>query len=430
MNLQALKEAGERLKTGGGGKDGFFSTKILTEEGVPIRLLPEPAILNGIFYFEVVKYWMNVNGKRTSVICSSTFGKDSVIQAEIDEAKSSDDDELLSIVNDVSVKTGLIRQPEFWMAALQLEYKTSKSGELEKIIVVDDRAKVFQCGKQTLLHEMVKVATSRKALAPTKGAVDGIADRVTGSNMLLSKTGKDKLTRYACVLDENCEMDKKYYLNIPNVYEIAKAQCHTMAWQRAAVRNHLYGEPIPAEVQAKEDARYEKAKEALKSLEAAAPAPKPKKAAVHEEEEEAPAPKKKAVPPPPAKKPKAVIEDDDDDLEDEEEAPAPKPKKKQVVLDDEDEEEETIVVPASKKAKKSAIIDDEDEEEDAPAPKKAVAKKKAAPIEDDDDDLEDEDDAPAPVVKKKSATPAAPAKKAAAPKRSILDDVDDLDEDE
>lgn len=462
MNLQALKEAGEKLKQGNAG-EGFFSTKVLTEEGVPIRLLPEPAVLNGIFYFPVTKFWMNVNGKRTSVICSSTFGKKSIMQEEIDEAKLSDDEDVQNILADSNPqsKTALIKQEEFWMAALLLDYKTNRNNEIEKIIVVDDCAKVFQCGKATLLHEMVKVATSRKALAPTKGATDGIADRVLGSNMLLSKTGKEKATRYACVLDEQCEMDAKYYTNIPNVYEIAKAQCKNLSWQQAAIRNHIYGEPIPADVQAKEDARAEKAKATLKALfEAPTPVAKKKTAApVDDDEDEAPKPKKKATAvldddddetPVPAKKKKAAVVDDEED-----DAPVPAKKKKAAVVEDDDEDElptpkKKAVPPPPPAKKKAAVVDEDDldEDDEEPLPKKAVAKKKAAPIDEEDededeapvpvakkkakppvDDLDEEDDdAPAPV-KKKAAAPAAPAsKKAAAPKKSILDMLDDDDE--
>lgn len=418
MNLQALKAAAEQLKTGGGA-EGFFSTKILTEEGVPIRLLPEPPILAGIPYYKVVKYWMTVNGKRTTVICCSSFPgpdgkmKPSIIEQEINEARDSDDADVQSVINDTGTQTNISRDEEFWMAALQLQYDVKDDGSL-KIKVVDGRAKVFQCSKATLVDQIIKAITSGKAVRAYGGdkTPDGCADRVKGLNVLCSKTGSGKLTRYAAVLDEQCEMDPKYYINIPNVYEIAKAQMPNPSWQQAAIRNHIYGEPIPDDIQAKEDARKEKVKllfkaqeaEAAKAL-AALPVAKKKSAApVEEDEEETPkatAPKKSAAP---TKKAAPIDDDLEEDLVEEEE-PA-------------EEEEDETPAPVSKKAVKKAAPIDLDEDE---LPVKSVAKKKAQPIDEDP-----EEDAPKPVASKKAAIPPPPAsKKATPPKRTLLDLLED-----
>lgn len=443
MDLQALKAAQERLKAGGGdASEGFMKTKELTAEGIPFRLLPEPTVLGGIFYFPVIKYWLMVNGKRASLICSSTFGKKSVIQEEIDAARELDDEDVNAILDNPDTLTNIKCEEEMWMAGLKLEYKLDKGGNIVSVKVVDNVAKIFQCAKATLVSEMVKVATSAKALRLSKGAPDGIADRVNGSNLLLCRTGVKKLTRYTAVLDEQMEMEEKWYADIPNVYETAKNQMKTMAYQRAAIRNCLYGEEIPKEVQAKEDARATAAKEAYKTLKAAAEASVPKKKAkpvTDDEEEEAPTPKKKAL---------RVMDEDDED-----ETPAPKkkanvapmPKKKATPIedDDDDTDEDDAPPPAKKGAtKKAASIVDEDDD-DAPIPVKKAAKKQAAVVDEEDEDEppvpvkkakkpaltddDEEDDEPATVAKKKATVP---AKKAAPAKKSILDSLDDLDDEE
>ncbi len=411
MNIAALNEHQKKLAEAGG-SEGFLSTKDIGPDGLIVRLMPDPPQLEGLFYFPVVKYWMMVNGKVSSVICCSTFpGKDgkpkpSVIQAEIDEAMASEDEDVQATLHTVNPKTGmqiLKMEEEFWMEVLQVEYKLDANNEIESIIIVGNRVKTFQTSKITLIREMAKHITSRVAVSNSKKALDGPLDRVNGSNLLLTKTGTAKETRYFAALEACGEMPKKFYTNIPNVYEIVQEQMKNPSWQRAAIRNFLYGEAIPADVQAKEDARAAKVKAEGEAKRNEVPK---KKVAGEEAEEEAPAPKpKKAATP--VKKAAPVEEPDEDYLEAEEV-----------------EEEETP--PPTKKAatKKPALLDDDDDL-DAPTPVKKSAPKKAAVIEE-DDELEEEE---APKPKKKSPPPPpTPAKKAAAPKRSILDELEDEDE--
>ena len=438
MNIESLKKVKESLddRSKGG---GFLSQRDIKGEMV-VRLLPEPAVLDGMFHVEVSKYWLA--GK--PIICQSTFGKKSVIQEEIDEAKTSDDEDLVALASNTENKTGVSLKKEVWMALLQLEYKLAKDQSIESAIVVDGKAKVFACGPM-LLSDMIKAVTSRKAIQNAKGSKLYAADPVTGTNIILSRTGTTKNdTKYAAALDECMEMEAKYYVDIPNVYEIAKSQCSNASFQRATIRQYLYGEPIPAEVAAKEGKRAEAAKAAL-NIHTAAPADEdaPKKKKVVAEEEEAPVAKKKKTvivdededetPAPKKAAKKAIIEDEDDEDtppvkavakkkaiieedEDEDEAPAKPVAKKKAIVPDEEDEDEPVAKP-----KKKAVVLGEDED-DLPIPKKSAAKKSI--IED-----EDEDDAPAPVIKKKSAIPPPPPAKKAVAKKSILDDIDDLDED-
>lgn len=419
MNIAALKDVKKGLDEKTGSK-GFLNTKDLTPDGVLFRLLPPPAIMNGIPHLPVFEWWFPVNGKQTRVIDVCTFkdvdghNKPSVIEAEIEEAygfEDADVNEVLEALNPNTRRKILTKQESAWMAGLQLEYQYGKDGdEVTGVTVVDGVAKVFQCGKPTLLSDIIGIITSPQAARRCKGLEDGIADRVKGSNFLLCKEGKGLLTKYKAVLDDEFEMDSKWFRNVPNVYETAKAQCANASWQRAAIRNYLYGEAIPADVQAKEDARIEKAKAAYTAAQQAnaaeAPAAKPKKKAVAEDEDEAPAAK--------APKKKAVADEDEDD------APAPKKSAAKKPVADIDEDDEPAPV---KKAKKPVAEPEPEEDEDDVPPAKKAPTKKPASI-----DLEDEDDdAPAPVIKKKSPPPP-PAKKAAPVKRTVLDDLD-LDED-
>lgn len=429
MDINALKRAKEKIdsKTG---SEGFLNQKSITAETV-VRLLPPSPLLEGMFHMEVIKWW--IGGK--SIICASTFGKKSVIEEELLAAKQSEDEDIQALANNTDSKTGVSKKVEFWMALLQLEYQLNKKEEIVGVNVVDDQAKILQCGS-TLLSSMIKVATSRKAITAAQGSEDGIADRENGSNIILSKQGTKLNTKYDAALDESMEMPAKYYIDIPDAYNICKDQMKTASYQRAFIRQYLYGEPIPAEVEQKEKDRVEALKASRQSA-AAAPVAKKKKAAPvaeEEDEDETPAPKKKAAAPAPTtKKKKDILLDDDDD----EDAPPAKPaakKKAAAIVEDEDEDEDLPPV-KKKKLGKPAIADDDDEDEEPPV---KPAKKKAAIVDDDDEDEEpvpkkkakpaiadDDDDDDAPPVSKKAVAP-----KKTATKKTIIDEIDDLDDDD
>ncbi len=445
MDINALKRTKEKLdeKTG---SDGFFNQKNIGTETV-VRLLPPSPQLEGLFHMEVKKYW--IAGK--SYICQSTFGKKSIFQEELDKAKASEDDDLIALATNTDNKTGVSAKTEFWMTLLHIEYKLNKNEQITGYTVIDDKAKVMQCGSQ-LLSSMIKVATSRKAITAAQGAEDGIADRENGSNMILSKAGKALNTKYDAALDESMEIDSKYYLDIPDVFAIARAQMKNGSYQRAIIRQYLYGEDIPKEVQAKEDARMAEVKEAYKQK--AAPIKKKtvaddddepvvkKKKVAADDDDDVPAKKKKVVADDddvPVKKKKVVADDDDEPIvkkkkvvtDDDDDPPV---KKKKVVADDDDD-------PPVKKKK---VVDDDDD--DAPvAKKKAITsdqKKKILTSDDDDDEPvvkkkkvvdDDDDDPPAKKTAKKKVVDDdddPPAKKTAGKKKNILDDVDDDDLDD
>jgi len=398
MDLNALKKKQQQLDSRSG-SDGFLSRKDLTADGMVVRLVPPSPQLDGMFHLEVKKYWFPTpDGKKQGIICVSTFGKDSVIEEELAMANESEDEELLELVQEVKL------QSENWMGVLQLVYKKDRNDNVIGVEVVDGHGKILQV-PNTCLNAIIKLATNKMALKePTKhGSTDGIADREYGSNMLLSKTGKALSTKYDAALDEQMEIEEKYYRDLPDVYTVAKNQMKSVSMQRALIREYLYGEAIPKAVKAKEDARVE----ALKASRPSTVKKKPTAASDDDDDEdEAPAPKKKA-----AKKP--VEEDEDEDDE-----PAPVKKKSKKPVDEDDEDEAPPFKPVGKK--KAAILldaDDDDDDYEVPATKKGKKQ-----LEEDDDDDE-------PIPAKKKATPPAPAKKAAPKKKTIVDEDDDEEED-
>lgn len=372
MDMEALNDLDAELSKKGESKDLFFSQKLITEE-TPIRLLPPLPHMNGIPYMKVIRWWID----KKPFISHSTFGKADVIQLAVDEALRTDprtkkyvDPDAAELAND---KERIKKSVEYWMPILLLEYKM-KGKNVVDCKVEDGYAKILQCGPQ-LMKRINKVVTSRAAQNNTE---DGICDRVKGMNILLSKTGKKMSTEYDASIGEAWEFDQKFYEDIPNMAEIAKSQIKLHKYLTAFARQYLFGEEIPDEVEAAEVERAkvqkEKYAEAMKEKERA-------RDNEEEEPEDEPQPKKAA-----SKK-----------------APAP------------DEEED----PAPKKTAKKKPVDDDlpfDEDEEA-KPAKKMATKKVIP----DDDLDLEDDVDEKPVAKKSA----PAKTT---KKTVLDDLDDLDD--
>jgi hypothetical protein len=422
MDLAALAVAQKKMAAKG--SEGFLNQKDLTEEGLIVRLLPEPPEMDGIPYMEVQNRWV---GGKTKFVDPSTFGEPSVIDEEIamaiQKAKDENDADLMTLATDTT-KDGVSASAENWIALLHLEYKTKKD-EIVGYTVVDNTPKILACRTQ-LLSAILKIASSKKA-ARIKSP-DKIADRMQGINMLIAKTGTGMKTKYSADEDEQMEIDERWYEDVPNVMEVARQQMALPTFQRASIRLYLYGTPIPAKVQAKEDARKEAVK-AANALRKASIGGKSKAAVEDDDEEDDAPPSKKTVTKTvatAAKKKAAPVEDDEEDEDDE---PAPKKiAKKPAAPVDEDEDDEDDTPPAKKPApvaKKTMKLDADGD----PLPPPSKAGKKVASVDLDDED--DEDDAPPPPpppAKKSAKTATPPAKKPAA--KIDLDDDDDDDEDE
>lgn len=369
IKLDALKAVDKQLKKeGGGGSSLLFKSKDLGEEQL-VRLAPVPVELNGVFALKVKRYWIN----NKPVIALSTFKKEGrplkdVIADEVEMARADGDSDVLAILEDED------RFKEETMYLCGLFLLEEKSGG--RLIVVDNMCKIMEMGVM-LYTRMNKLCMSRLV---QNGTEEGIADRELGYNMVLSKTGKKMTTKYDAQLAEQYKMPAALYQNIPNVYEYAKASAHTAAYSRALIRELLYGEEIPDELDDADEKRKTKLKEYFKQYRPVASAkPATKDADEEEDDEEEETPKKKAIgsrPAPPKKKPR---EEEYEDADEEEEAPVvkKKPVKKVVEEDDEDLEwdvDEALAKAAKKTGKKVVQEeDDEDLEEEAPKPKKKAA---------------------------------------------------------
>jgi chemotaxis protein histidine kinase CheA len=299
MDLNAIRKMQQESESNS--DSDFLYTKEITEEGIDIRIMPPSPRMAGVPCVKVVRYWIN----KKPYICPSTFGRPSVIKEEIEEAKNDGDPELLDLCED---KNMLDTKTEYWWAVLHLD--AYKDGEQrEKPIIIGDKVKIFPTGPM-IKTALLKVILSKHAQNGTK---DGIADRVKGFNVTVSKSGKGKNTEYAAEKWPNAQiMPKHLYENIPDVVKVIEDSIKSDEYLRSVIRNYLYGEEILDEEKAKTKAKKAETKKLTK----------PVKQVVEEEEEEEEEYEEELD--------EEVDTDEEEEEQEEEEEVKPTPKKKPV----------------------------------------------------------------------------------------------------
>lgn len=262
MDLNALRKIQEESETQADGD--FLFTKEITKEGIDVRIMPPSPRMAGVPFVKVTRYWIN----QKPYISADTFGKDCVIQEEINEAKADGDPELLDLVED---KKLLDKKYEYWWAVLHLDAWKENGDKRVKPVVIGDKIKILPCGPM-IKEALIKIILSKQAQNGTK---EGLADRVKGWNVILSKSGTGKNTEYAAEKwDTPQVMPEKFYDNPICVVTMIEGLIKSDDYLRGVIRNYLYGEDMPSE----EDEKKKKKPQAKKTV--------AKKQEVEEEEEE------------------------------------------------------------------------------------------------------------------------------------------------
>ena len=232
MDLGALKDVQKGLISKTEGGDLIFYAKNIGEE-TDVRLLPNFANMNGLYFLETIVWW--IGGKK--YLSPETWGEACPMQDLADEARESGDEDLIALLED---KDKCKKSSEFIMPILLL--KPTYDGEvIIDFSIVDGKAKILSCGPM-LMKRMNKIVTSRQV---QNGTPDGIADRVKGYNLILSKTGKALKTEYDAVLGDQWEFDEKFYKTYPNVVDLSKKQQRPDEYLEGVMANYLYGDPMP-----------------------------------------------------------------------------------------------------------------------------------------------------------------------------------------
>jgi hypothetical protein len=249
LNIAALNNAKEDLKKRGGSKMWIQSSKI--EDPIDVRIMDPLPQMNGIYYIEVPLWW--VDGVR--VISPRLFGKGErdVIQVAIDEAKSSNDPDLSKLLNAVNEhKMAKIQyKSEFWIPVAKFNWVsvsnviqgiTGQDGKIDPELVgnyvEDGKWKILVTGV-TLLQAINEIATKRNGHLMT--------ERLTGFNLIISKTGEQRKTKYFAQKDEVYPMPAKMYdpANMLDPFELAQSMMVTDEYADMVIGKYLYGEELP-----------------------------------------------------------------------------------------------------------------------------------------------------------------------------------------
>lgn len=240
MDIKKLREMQKGIEKKAGGNDDLFlySGKLTDETNV--RLMPEPEDMNGVYFVEQEGWWV----KGTFYPVNTENGGDDIIQLEIDAArglKDADVDALLDAKNNGMAV--IKKETRYLLAILLLDVKYDENDVLQSVDIVDDKVKVL-VAKPTLLREINAIVGNKQYQNQTK---HGIADRVKGWNLVLSKTGSGINTEYGAIgWTQQTEMPEKYYNpeTMPHVGKIAQKQKKEDAYLSSVIRNYMYGEAI------------------------------------------------------------------------------------------------------------------------------------------------------------------------------------------
>lgn len=240
LDIKKLRAMSKDLTKKAGGGDGllWYANKLGEEDNA--RILPPPEEANGVYFVEQAGWW--ISGKFYVTNDTEILGGEDVIEQEIELAKNSEDEDIIALVNKKKNGMPLIKKEyRSLVPVLQLDVIYDDDDELVECKVVDARLLV---AKPTLLDSIHKVVTHRQYQNKT---FHGIADRVKGSNIILSKTGTGKETKYSSMgWNSQMEMDEKWYdaKKIPNAFEYTRKYAKTDEVLRSIIRNYLYGEAI------------------------------------------------------------------------------------------------------------------------------------------------------------------------------------------
>ncbi|MCB9047643.1 MAG: hypothetical protein H6550_16030 [Chitinophagales bacterium] len=333
IDMSLLAESEKQLDKERGGNSNFLRQKEI-DGSMIFRFAPPPLSLNGLPWLVVTRYWI----KKTPIISLHTFDKPCVIEQELTEAVQSGDAKAARIAHDDKI---IRKESILWMGGVVM------AEQADGTLVPTDDAKILEFNSVGLRKDISSIIGSRWG---RNGTELGIFDTVEGVNVeLLRKTskradGKDQVEYSANVIDKSA-VDESVFNSLPDLYELAKLFTPCADYQRAFIREVLYGEEIPAAVIEKENQFKAKKQAAVKERQAAkqaeTPAPAPAKATANRASSAA-----------------DDFEDNDElpfDMEDE--APAPPPAKKAPATGN-------VRKPATRKVNVAAAIKDEAEAAD------------------------------------------------------------------
>lgn len=269
LDIKALEKAQQDLeKRTSGSKNWIQLSKI--DGSIDVRIMDPLPSMNGIYYVEVPVWWID----SVRVISPKLFGpaERDTIKDVIDEAKKANDPDIIKLLNAKGDKgLGKIQyKPEFWVPVLKFNWEFDGNGGIKGIydkdggfdtnliknFIEDGKWKIASMGIMAL-KAINEIATKRLGGLMT--------DPVKGFNIVLTKAGKDRETKYTAVKMDSVPMPAEFYTPelMIDPFEIAQSLMFTDDYMDKVIGKYLYGEDCPEKTDS--DYAYPELREKFKS---------------------------------------------------------------------------------------------------------------------------------------------------------------------
>lgn len=270
LDLTKVNAAEEEIKARNAGAGAFV--RLSKGESKDIRILEPTAAMNGLYWIEVPIWWVNGKPLNSPEILEK---EGDLIQEIIDEYEALFKKDKAEAAFDKLMKASkgpnqklIQKQTAFWIPILEFEWKLNDKGteilgitkdneydaSLIKEFIKGGEAKVFDV-RQSLLSSINRQLTTGR-----KGA--NFMDQEKGFNLIVSRKGEGRDTKYEAVADEQMPMPAEFYgEGSLDLFKIAKASLHTVKYIEDVLSNYFEGTPLPENP----EYRFPELREELKS---------------------------------------------------------------------------------------------------------------------------------------------------------------------
>jgi hypothetical protein len=259
LNMKALEDAQKELTKKGGSKGWIQLSKI--ENAIDVRIQDPVPAMNGIYYLEVPIWWIN----SVKIVSPKLFGvgEPDPIKDIIEEAKRAKDPDILALLNAKSSENmpKIQYKPEYWIPIVKFNWELDSQNNIKGIKDKDGNIdpnlvmKFIEDGRWKFLVVGVMALKAINEIATKRGG-SLMTDQLKGFNLILSKSGKLRDTKYSVVKDtEPIPMPAELYT--PEVmvdpFLVAQAGMYTKEYMEAVIGKYLYND---VEVPEKSDDIY------------------------------------------------------------------------------------------------------------------------------------------------------------------------------
>jgi hypothetical protein len=251
LDMGALAAVQDDLKKKSGGSKNWIQLSKI-EKPLDWRVMDPLPSMGGVFFVEVPVWWID----GTRIISPKLFGpqEPDVVKDAIEDAKRSKDPDLLKLLsakNDKSISK-IQEKVEFWIPGLKFNWDLGKGDVIQGIwdekgekdpnkikkFIEDERWKILVAGISAL-KAIVEIATKRGGSTMT--------NQVNGINLIISKSGVGRDTRYTVQKDDVFPMPAELYLpeKMIDPFELAQSLMFTDEYMNAVIGKYLYNEELP-----------------------------------------------------------------------------------------------------------------------------------------------------------------------------------------